>query len=252
MLEPFEGPLLKLRRGREHIKALSNQINAYTLRLPIYRNAWNSPSSPGYIRYEIVLREIPPASFALVLGDAIHNLRVSLDLLAGDLVELEKRSRTGVYFPFASSAADLAGQIKSKNFHRAAPEAVVLLQKIAPYPGGDNLLRGLHDLDVIDKHKMITPTISHVRYIGGGVGIQWLDAEPRVVSHGEYFAPAYSEFGPDAFMTGEKLPVIFDLIFPFGGPFDSLSVQTTLTKLADHVLGVMNAFSALYGRTLNE
>ena len=48
--------------------------------------------------------------------------------------------------------------IKEKNFHRAGPDAVALLKKFEPYRGGNNLLRGLHDLDIEDKHKALILT----------------------------------------------------------------------------------------------
>jgi hypothetical protein len=144
--EPFEGSLLKLRRARVHIQELQTSIDAYTARKPIYRTARPVPNEPGYLTGEIVVREVPPPEFAVILGDAIHNMRVSLDLLANDLVRIEGESTKNVYFPFAKSAVVLDEQIKNRNFHRAAPEAVGLLRKLAPYPGGNALLRDLHVL----------------------------------------------------------------------------------------------------------
>jgi hypothetical protein len=59
-----------------------------------------------------------------------------------------------------------------------------------------------------------------------------------------YFAEAY---GGEALMTGEEIPVVFDLIFPSFGPFDSRSVVPTLIDLAQYLFGVFQAFASLYG-----
>jgi len=123
-------------------------------------------SKPIIIKYtdtQIILEREKryPEEMPLVLGDAIHNLRTSLDLLASDVVRLNGGSSKEVYFPFAPNAAELENQIKRKNFNRAAPAAVNLLRQIAPHREGNKHLRGLHDLDVMDKHQLILP-VFHV------------------------------------------------------------------------------------------
>lgn len=96
---------------------------------------------------------------ACCVGDATHNLRSSLDLLACEVVERSGASPKGVHFPFAQTAAALTGPkggaIKAKNFHRARSEAQTLLLSLEPHaePHGNRLLRSLHDLDLIDKHQ---------------------------------------------------------------------------------------------------
>ena len=98
-----------------------------------------------------------PTELATIIGDAIHNLRSTLDILASDVVRLNGQSNQGVYFPFAQRAADLDRQIKDKKFNRAHPDAVKLLRSFKPYPEGNKLLRALHELDIQDKHQALIP-----------------------------------------------------------------------------------------------
>lgn len=155
----------------------------------------------------------------------------------------------GVYFPFAANARELERQIKLKKFDRASTEAVELIKALAPYPGGDDRLRGLHDLDIKDKHQMLIPAFGFAWHPAGAIGLPAFVSQPGVVSAGHYLASAYED---KTALTGEKLSVVFDLRFPLFGPFDGLRVVPTLEDLAENVFGVFQAFAALYSRTLTK
>lgn len=88
----------------------------------------------------------------MIFGDAVHNMRVSLDVAVNEAMGMLTNKTYGkFYFPFASSKDELPKQIASKM--RGAPQALVgLVEGFRPYHGGNQLLRGLHDLDIKDKH----------------------------------------------------------------------------------------------------
>ena len=48
--------------------------------------------------------------------------------------------------------------ITKRNFDKAGPDAVSLLHTFAPYHGGNELLRAVHDLDIEDKHTTLLET----------------------------------------------------------------------------------------------
>lgn len=97
-----------------------------------------------------------------IVGDIIHNLRAALDLMAAELCRLNKESDDGVYFPFCETADKLAEMIKRRKFDRAGPAAVRLLTELKPYKGGNAALRGIHDLDIQDKHQSLIPNVMTV------------------------------------------------------------------------------------------
>src|ERR1700678_207635 len=82
----FQASYLKIRRARVHIKELGEQIDTYLQREPFYLEIVDAPSfSTGRMWVARVTEEVP-LDFAAIIGDAIHNLRTALDLLACDLV----------------------------------------------------------------------------------------------------------------------------------------------------------------------
>ena len=120
----------------------------------------SKPASARFIgkgTLEFHREEIPPNVNA-ALGDAIHNMRAALDLMATELARLNGKDDKGVYFPFAESKEELPTQIDNKNFYRAGDDAVELLKQFAPHKGGNEKLRAIHDLDIRDKHKSIIET----------------------------------------------------------------------------------------------
>ncbi|WP_281684570.1 hypothetical protein [Thalassobaculum salexigens] len=104
----------------------------------------------------------------MIIGDAIHNLRASLDLAACGAVRVARGNIKDVHFPFASSCEKIDEQIKSKKIHRAGPNIMKFIRELKPYKGGNDILRSVHDLDIIDKHISIIPT-THLASITGDV-----------------------------------------------------------------------------------
>lgn len=146
----FVGPRLKVDWARRHIRAIDDVLRTFLETQPFKLFV-----IPDGIAMEVT-QELP-AEVALLIGDAVHNMRSALDLLACDLVRLNNKSANKVHFPFSHNALELDEQIKKKNFHRAGKDAVDLLKTMKPYTGGNALLRGIHDLDILDKHQLIVP-----------------------------------------------------------------------------------------------
>lgn len=154
---PFFAPRLKAEWGAQRTRELADAIRLFKDAPPY--NLVSDQSGAA----QVAFLGAYPSHIPLILGDAIHNLRTALDLLACDVVRLNKQSAKGVYFPFADSEAGLAEMIVRKKFSRASEDAQRLLKTIQPYRGGNELLRALHDLDVMDKHQLIIPMGSQSR-----------------------------------------------------------------------------------------
>jgi hypothetical protein len=160
---PFEVPRLKLRRALHHIDDLEAQISAYLSRDPLYAEVVADPTFLGGTKLVVRVREEVPVDFAFIIGDALHNLRASLDLLACEVVHANGGSDEKVYFPFARSATDLPSVIRHRHIDRAKPGvAAALMNKWHPYCGGNEQLRAIHDLDIMDKHQALIPTLGMV------------------------------------------------------------------------------------------
>ncbi len=185
--------------------------------------------------------------FPVLIGDAIHNMRAALDLMACDLVRLNGKRFDNVSFPFAQTASALEQQIKDKNFKRAHPDAVALLRSLKPYKDkGDVALRAIHDLDIMDKHQALLPAVSAgqtrpVRLVTED-GEQTLPSfQSALIDEGGttiiVVAPRSSNFP-----VGTQIPANFSLIFVKEVTFRGLQVSLVLQILLTAASRVLNTF----------
>ena len=74
---------MKIGRARQHIEELRRALTEYANSVPctVVREA--DPDEPGWLRARIDGEPKPiPDEVPLILGDAVHNLRTSLDYFA--------------------------------------------------------------------------------------------------------------------------------------------------------------------------
>jgi hypothetical protein len=147
----FEGSRLKITRGRQHASELHQKITVYlqgdpwAVLLERYQNS-------GQYRVALKGRKAIPAEFSTVFGDAVHNFRTALDILANDLVALSGVQPKKVYFPFGADVAGFENELKAK-MGQAPDDIKAIVRSFKPYKdGGNEVLRAMHDLDISDKH----------------------------------------------------------------------------------------------------
>lgn len=83
--DPLLGARLKAIRAKSHIRDLNREIGGFIERHP-YCVTVEAHHKPGCYALRYRERETIPASVPLIIGDAVHNLRTSLDHLACALV----------------------------------------------------------------------------------------------------------------------------------------------------------------------
>ncbi|POC57377.1 hypothetical protein CRN32_06235 [Vibrio vulnificus] len=152
----FVGTELKIVRAKSHIRELENQLVDYIKSKPFKVVVEGQDGGSNHLWTLRVKHDIPMI-FAAIIGDVIHNLRASLDLLATELVEHAGQDAKNVYFPFGNDADGLDQMIKKRRIDKAGQGVVDIVRDLKPYTGGNKLLRSLHDLDITDKHKSLVP-----------------------------------------------------------------------------------------------
>lgn len=243
---PFEDARMKIERGRQHIKDFESQATEYLSRDPwacllVYDGAIG--------RHAIISagREPIPRSLSAVFGDAVHNLRTSLDLVANDLVAINGNVPHKVYFPFAQQASGLETQIKSK-ISGASDHAKDMIRALKPYPGGNEPLRALHDLDISDKHiaviqasaSMSTGPLPFKQASPGKFKCDFA-AIPVDASDTSAFAPHIHQ--DNIQIIGRVAGSVIDLVIGKGFPMEGQSAVSALDKIADTVEGIAETFS---------
>jgi hypothetical protein len=158
----FVGSWLKINRARKHIDELED------LRTQFLGSSYHSvfvetdPQTGQSVLSVAVVGHLPDDT-AVIIGDAIHNLRSALDHMAYQLVSEAgvTPSRT-LAFPFAKTRADLDGALKGEISVVGASILDIIRNTIKPYadPDGNPILYSLTALDNQDKHKLLIPTIT--------------------------------------------------------------------------------------------
>lgn len=139
--------------------------------------------------------------------------------------------------------SELVGAISNRKISGAAPEICrIIIDDRKPYRAGNDLLYGLHDLDIIDKHKLLIPIVSIVELRGatgeddcGGSfrGLNFLIAQGGRIN-------AVSS-AKNLKITNHGQPS-FNIRFDKGQIFDGKSIVPTLHELSDRVSGILEKF----------
>ena len=147
---------VKVERAKEHFHTLEIEVEQYLNSKPYSIGVKRRPDSSQLIYF--VERVHPtPIKITAILGDVIHNLRSALDHLAYQLVWVGTGSQPSsrhVYFPILS---DKAEYLKKRNgkMKGAKQAAIAAVDALAPYKGGNDILWKLHELNNVDKHRML-------------------------------------------------------------------------------------------------
>ncbi|TAJ95030.1 MAG: hypothetical protein EPO10_16425 [Reyranella sp.] len=155
LFPPLIGAHLKHHRASVHFDALVDLLERYSRQVQVTANEVGS-DGPDII-WEVIFSPPGPAAVPLIIGDVVHNLRSSLDLMICDVARIKGKSPSNLYFPFADNEDKLKMKLV-KDFNRLGADVVRAISDLKPYTGGNKLLRGLHDLDVADKHRLVIPT----------------------------------------------------------------------------------------------
>ena len=235
----FQSARLKLERANEHIAEVEKRISLVAS--PNAQTIWvedDLNSGVKFIHYRLDrfadLRDI-----ALILGDAIHNIRSVLDHswyatlgeLAPTLISLHTR------FPVDRTPESLKARLEGIDLHVIVPALFKLVMvDIKPYEGGDWFIRHLHDLDIRDKHQLLIPTINKVKPIG--LRVKDHRGSFPVGSHGEERGGEFSVAIPPKLEIEEKGSVAVEIVLKEGS-LEVEEVGAMLHRFAKRVSDLM-------------
>jgi len=258
----FQGSRLKIKRAYTHIDDLeawvrvATQFNVNSTLAYKERNLGAANHMPHFQRSIEAFEDIP-----LIIGDAVHNLRASLDLVASAIVIAGgKDDPTSCYFPLQSTRQALIGCKDYGFIERVAPDlALIIADIIKPYKnGGDARFFALNQLDKMDKHRVLIPSI--VRHDCSVVAIREDQEEnPPICAPGSIYMllGITSEDGSVVSVAREPRPGTkaylhnqrngyspIDIMFGKGEAFENQAIIPTLRELAQLVSGVVDALEA--------
>jgi len=242
----FSDAKLKVQRANSHIADLEAKVAKFFSRYPYAVRQELNFETEGFGFYVKQHRAIP-RELALIVGDAIHNLRTALDYLVSAVAAARGKTINDTHFPFVRASDDLEERLK-KDVRKAGPVVMQIVRDLKPYPGGDETLRAIHNLDLIDKHRLVVPVASLmlVRLSAG----RW-DNRPNVDISGthyslgdeEQFIPAPAGY---EFSTPTEICFTGEIVFAGDSPHGGKECVPAPMHLADTVAQVIAKFEAAF------
>jgi len=145
----------KIERAEQHIREYENREQLFFERNPYLPVKQMDPNT-GEMLWKLSIRDEIPADFSTIVGDALQNLRSSLDHLVWQLVlangSTPKIRVTG--FPICESIQKYKAESPAK-VKGMAQGAIDMISNLRPYYGGHQHLWGLHALNNADKHRLL-------------------------------------------------------------------------------------------------
>jgi hypothetical protein len=153
---------LKVFRATQHIDSLKSELQGY-----FQSNPGKMVRQPHSREDEAVFRFIPngsmPARFGLIIGDALQNLRSSLDYLVWELVlAANGQPNEKNMFPICSTVELFEEQIRRHRLDGVSVDAIAEIKRFQPYHLGQDFAKGIlwaiDELTNINKHRRILLT----------------------------------------------------------------------------------------------
>jgi hypothetical protein len=147
---------VKFARARQHLHLLEGELGAYLRAGPFELGQQDDPDTGDLITVVKVARQ-PPENLCAVIGDAVHNARSALDQLAWYLVERDGGAPDKfTYFPTGETEAKFNKAVR-EGLRGASDATKERVRDLRVFPGGDDRLWTLHQLDIEDKHRLLIP-----------------------------------------------------------------------------------------------
>lgn len=236
----FEGPYLKAKRAEIHIRDLKKMFAAHAAK---NKRALFGKQKGKWRHTGRSFGTPLPRHTPTILGDALHNLRASLDHAYCELVQangcdvFNHPKRRHIKFPFTEkeSGRDLEGSVQGHAKLGIGPSQAVIrhiFDVIQPYAGGNgSYLLAIHLLDIADKHMILLPTehstkITRLEMDNGTVisGIELVHAGPSQA--------AMLQIGPSVRPKRDAdNQLAIEICFGRGQPFEGEPILPLLNKL---------------------
>jgi hypothetical protein len=156
----YDRVLAKYDWAEQHVSNFEAAVDSFRLTNSHSIGRKNDVETGEYIYY---VKTVPviPASFSLMLGDALHNLRSTLDHLAVALVEAGSEDpNPKTCFPIFDTPKAYSVMSRGK-VPGLGEHTLYALDNIQPYKGGfGHWAWQLHQLDIRDKHRMLLTVCS--------------------------------------------------------------------------------------------
>lgn len=164
----LEDARLKIQRSEKHIADINSRIAAL-LEAQVATVEVDPKTGEQILKHDF-LDKAALTDIALMLGDALHNLKCALDYTWMRTLERRLPSLAGskfAKFPVRESLDELKAALEGRNIQVLAPDLfALLLNDVRPYSGGNFAVWPLHNLNIRDKHHLLIPAFAYASIEG--------------------------------------------------------------------------------------
>lgn len=155
---PFANALLKIERANKHIADVEQRLHTSSNHHGATLHV-DTGTGQQYLYYRLTDRELR-RDIALIVGDAVHNLRCALDIAWNGAVtvlssEPQSRFRKFPIDPEGDREKLKSTLTKSTKIPVSSPVIPLMLDRVQCYKGGDPDILAIHALDIDDKHRVL-------------------------------------------------------------------------------------------------
>ncbi|MGK0722884.1 hypothetical protein [Leucobacter sp. W1478] len=189
-------PDLKWSRAKRHLASLEASFTEWHASAPVSAECVTRADQLGIDIMARVPRGIPSHNWALILGDAIHNLRSAFDAVAWGMAhfyEIEPSRPKRVTFPICSTEKQWRDAL-SDWVSEIRPDLIERLRLMQPFTyapaGAKTVLEILHELDIQDKHRDILEVTIDLHSVDMNMSFKYQDERTDAAPHLELFPDA--------------------------------------------------------------
>jgi hypothetical protein len=251
----FHASRLKIERAEKHIHDLDLVLKKVAspsfYRLYIEQDL----DRINWVILDFGSNALPADDAALIIGDALHNLRSALDILWHKVIEA-CGGTTSSYTRFLvrDTEDELVAPLKNALEHKQITEEIYrfILNVVKPCKAGNYPIWALDDLNIRDKHQLIIP-IFKLMWV---FGVCLEDDQGKVFYPGALMADEPCRIKLPIELYGKKLTVknkghaAPNVFFQLGFPFESEPIMPSLSRIAEEVTRTVEEFELIFGRDL--
>jgi hypothetical protein len=154
----FASARLKIERANYHISDLERQFAAFVAEKP-HRFSVQTHPNTGQLTIRVRFGKEVPTTYALIIGDAIHNLRASLDHAVWDIVGFDHGAQNR-YLNFPTSNNGINFEASCNGIQTPSQWVKDAIKSTEAFIEGRGMdFYQLNALDNADKHSVITPVL---------------------------------------------------------------------------------------------
>lgn len=235
----FRQARVKLKRARRHILEVQTASRELPRKSP-YQFVVGANQRTGNLQLIFISHNPLPLEFSAAVGDAVHALHTIFDYAAVGLTAAPIGKGNPHYAGFPTGEDQTKFLKASQDKMAGAPvEALQIIEALEPYGDDPHSLRALHQLDILDKHKMIVPAVSAMTIDGMKINVGGKDyilqsTDFEANDDGSNLnATVDIPYNPQTEFISKGSNLSFKVVFGKGQPLEGRPIAESLIGLAD-------------------